>query len=128
MDTTTRPHVFLSLDNQPFFDDMYAQLIDAIASKATIQRASQLTSALTYLSTNKPTAIITTDPGITKAAHSAVLEKVISYVRAGGIAIFAGLFSGFIRPTDLDRHFRSHWKSTCRNRSSPSFQILVLEI
>jgi hypothetical protein len=110
MDTTTRPRIFfLSLDKQPFFDDMYAHLIDAIASKATIQRASQRTSALTYLSTNTPTAIIITDPGITKAAHSAVLEKVISYVRSGGIAIFAGHFSGFIRPTDLDRHFRSPW-------------------
>jgi hypothetical protein len=68
MDTTTHPHIFLlSLDKQPFFDDMYAHLIDAIASKATIQRASQRTSALTYLSTNKPTAIIITDPGITKS-------------------------------------------------------------
>jgi hypothetical protein len=110
MDITTRPRIFLlSLDKQPFFDDIYTRLIDAIASKATIQRASQPSSALTYLSTKTPTAIIITDPGITKAAHSAVLEKVISYVRSGGIAIFAGQFSSFIRPNNLDRHFRSHW-------------------
>jgi hypothetical protein len=38
-----------------------------------------------------------------------VLEKVISYVRSGGTAIFAGHFSGFIRPADLNRLFRSHW-------------------
>jgi hypothetical protein len=111
MDTTTRAHIFLlSLDKQPFFEDMYARLIDAIASKATMQRASDPTSAHTYLSTNTPTAIIITDPGITKAAHSAVLEKVISYVHSGGIAIFACHFSSFIRPTDFNRHFRSDWK------------------
>ena len=109
MDTTRPQILLLSLDRQPFFDDMYKRLINTLVSKATIQRASKLNAALNYLSTTTPTRIIITDPGITQPAHSAVLEKVVSYVRDGGIAILAFHFSGSIRPLDLNSFFRSYW-------------------
>lgn len=109
MDTTSPRILLLSLDRQPFFDDMYERLIDTLVSKATIQRASKPTAALNYLSTTTPTRIVVTDPGIIQPAHSAVLEKVVSYVRDGGIAVLACHFSGFISPLELNPFFRSYW-------------------
>lgn len=108
--STSETRIFLlSLAKEPFFDDMYKRLIDTISSKATIQRATKPTAALTYLSNNTPTAIFITDPGIVERKHSAVLEKVVSYARNGGTVILGGHFSGFIRPTELDNFFRSGW-------------------
>jgi hypothetical protein len=60
MDTTSPRILLLSLDRQPFFDDMYERLIDTLVSKATIQRASKPTAALNYLSTTTPTRIVVT--------------------------------------------------------------------
>jgi len=109
-DTTSRPCVFLfSLDKIHFFDEMYARLIDALSSKATVKEALEPTTALTLLSTITPTAILITDPGITKPLNSAVLDQVISYVRRGGTAILACHFSGFISVPDLNHFFRSRW-------------------
>jgi hypothetical protein len=109
-DTTTRPTIFLlSLENEPFFDTMFARLIDAIAAKATLKRATKAAAALDFLSANTPSAIFITDPGLLKAANSAILERVVSYVRGGGTAVIGGLFSGFVQPLDLGDWFRSQW-------------------
>lgn len=109
-DETTKPVVFLlSLETEPFFDDMYARLIDTLAAKATIKRATKATAALNFLSTNIPNVIFITDPALLEVANSAVLERVVSYVRGGGTAIIGGLFSSFVRPDDMDSWFRSQW-------------------
>ena len=101
-DTTTKPTIFLlSLENELFFDSMFARLIDAIAAKATLKRATEATAALDFLSANTRSAIFITDPGLLEAANAAVLERVVCYVRGGGTAVIGGLFSGFVQPLDL---------------------------
>ncbi|OJD12875.1 hypothetical protein AJ78_06590 [Emergomyces pasteurianus Ep9510] len=108
--STSEYRIFLlSLDKRSFFDEMYKPLLGALASKASVQRATKPAAAISYLSTNTPTAIIVTDPGIVKREHSAILEKVISYASHGGIVILAGHFSSFVRPDDLNEFFHSRW-------------------
>ena len=97
--------LLLALDQQPFFDELYTRLIDHLASRATLQRASKPTGAVNYLRTNTPTAILITDPGVTQGKHAAVMAKVTEYVLSGGTAVFAGLFSSFCPPSDLDSMF-----------------------
>ena len=97
--------LLLALDRQPYFDEQYARLIDHLASRAILQRASKPAGAINYLSTNTPTAILITDAGVTKRKHAAVLAKVVEFVRSGGTAVFAGHFSSFCRPSDLNSMF-----------------------
>ncbi|KAI9696608.1 MAG: hypothetical protein M1836_005627 [Candelina mexicana] len=107
-----RPVIFLlALDQQSFWDELYSNLVDSLAAKATIKRATKPRPALDYLTNNTPSAIIVTDPAIVKSNRTtnAVRDKVIAYVRAGGTAVLATLFSSFVRPNDLTNWFRASW-------------------
>ncbi len=109
---SSRPTVLLlSLDKQTFWDEMYSNLVDTVAAKATIERAAKPENAFTYLTNNTPSAIIVTDPAIVKRkpALNTVREKVVDYVRGGGTAILATHFSSFVRPLDLGHWFRASW-------------------
>lgn len=90
---------------------MHSNLVDAIAAKAVIKRATKPQAALTYLTNNTPSAIIVTDPAIVrpKPALKVMNEKIIEYVRNGGTAILATHFGSFVRPRDLDLWFRVSW-------------------
>jgi hypothetical protein len=101
--------LLLSLDKQPYFDEQYAQLIDSMADRATLKRASKPQQALTFLSSNTPDAIFATDPALTKAKFSAVLDSVKSYVVNGGTVVLAGHFSSFMKPLDIGRWFSTKW-------------------
>ncbi|KAI9716442.1 MAG: hypothetical protein M1812_005337 [Candelaria pacifica] len=108
----SRPTIFLlALDQQSFWDELYSNLVDSLAAKATIKRAVKPQPALTYLTNNTPSAIIVTDPAIvkSKATTNAVRDKVIEYARGGGIVVLATLFSSFVRPDDLSNWFRTSW-------------------
>ncbi|EFR02902.1 hypothetical protein MGYG_05903 [Nannizzia gypsea CBS 118893] len=106
----SQPRIFLlSLETEPWFDDMYKGLIDSLLSKAKVQRATKPDPALRYLSGTTPDAIFATDPALLNPKYATVLEKVISYVRSGGTIIFGGLFSSFAKPDHLNRFFTFSW-------------------
>ncbi|OAX79036.1 hypothetical protein ACJ72_06648 [Emergomyces africanus] len=109
MSTSESRILLLSLEKKDYFDELYERFLDTLASKAQVQRASKPAGALYYLSSNTPTAIIVTDPGITRPRHSAVLEKVISYARHGGTVILAAHFTSFIGPDKLNEFFYCRW-------------------
>jgi hypothetical protein len=112
-DDTTKPVIFLlSLDDDSLFDKMYSRLIDAVATRATITRATKPAAALNFLSANNPKAIFITDPALVDAANSAVLQRVTSYVRGGGTAVIGGSFSGWVQPQEIGNWFSSQWGLT----------------
>lgn len=88
---------------------MYSRLIDSIAEKATLKRATKPAAALNFLSTTTPHAIFHHRPGLLEVSSSAVLERVVSCVLNGGTAVIGGLFSSFVRPLDMGEWFCSHW-------------------
>ena len=103
-----KPTIFLlSLENQPWFDEMYDKLIDALANRAEVKRSSNSDSAVRYLANNSPSAIIITDPGITVESNREALDKLKTYISNGGTAIFGCNFSSFIKPPDMDALWRS---------------------
>ena len=113
-DNKKRPHLLHSLPQAILLavrDESYSGLVDAMAAKATIQRAAKPRNAVTYLTNNTPSAVLITDPAIVtrKPACTAVSEKVIDYVRGGGTAVLATHFSCFVPPLDLNRWFRTSW-------------------
>ena len=112
--TPEKPVVFiLNLDKdqqyENFFDSIYADLIDSLCSKYRVQRARTVDPAKRYLSdpANRPAAILVTDPTVAKKKRSTVLEQVINYVKAGGVAIFAANFRSFITPPDMDKFWNT---------------------
>ncbi|KAE9379953.1 hypothetical protein N431DRAFT_432274 [Stipitochalara longipes BDJ] len=107
MASTAKPDIFfLSLAMQPFLDDSYSALIDQISSKANLKRAKTASGALNYLSANTPRAIIATDEGLTKSSNTSVFEKVLSYVRSGGLLIIGLHFPNFLAMDAFDSFFQ----------------------
>lgn len=100
MASQAKPDIhLLSLAMQPFLDSSYSALIDQLSLKSSLKRAKSAQGALNYLSTNTPRAIIATDEGLTKSTSALVLEKVLAYVRSGGILIIGLHFPNFV---DMD--------------------------
>ncbi len=105
-----KPCVFLlSLDSQPWFDEMYEPLITSLSERARLKRATTARGALNYLG-NRPEVVLVTDPGITNPANLTVLEKLKDYVYGGGTAILGCTFSSFIGPSDMDAFFQTHFR------------------
>jgi hypothetical protein len=106
--TTTQPRILLlSLETEFFFEDLYAPLIDLLSSRATLQRVTKPDAARRYLNANTPDAILITDPALVdrEPIYAQILAQVVAYVRAGGIAVFACVFSSFVSYIDLDAFF-----------------------
>ena len=101
--------MLLSLEKMDFWDETYSELVDAMAAKATIRRATKPLNAINYLRNNAPSAIIVTDPVIVEHESDLVCQKVVEYVRGGGTAVLATHFSNFVQYPDLDRWFRASW-------------------
>ncbi|KAL1878350.1 hypothetical protein Plec18167_004422 [Paecilomyces lecythidis] len=99
--------LLLALESQPWLDEMYSHLIDKLSTHATIQRASTSDAAIRYLSANNPHTILATDPGLTNGSNSRVLDKVLTYVRSGGVLIFCCLFSSFVNRATFNKFMRS---------------------
>ncbi|KAI9803649.1 MAG: hypothetical protein M1833_000561 [Piccolia ochrophora] len=127
--SSTLPCLFLlSFDKTPFFDELYAPMIDVLSSKATLKRASKPMGALNYLNTQTPTAVIVTDCALTNRKYSAVLKKVDAYVCMGGTVIFCGDFASSVRPDDLARFFSKwglEWKPGSYQRTTTHLNRLV---
>jgi hypothetical protein len=114
--TPDKPVVFLlNLENDELFDMIYPDLINSLYDKYEAQRISTVVPAKRYLSdpTNRPVAIFLPDPALAKKKNGPILEQVMNYVKAGGVAIFAATFSSFITPPNMDKFWNTwglNWK------------------
>ena len=114
MTTQEKPTVFiLNLDKgqvyEGLFDSIYPDLLASLHAKYHIQRSRSLKEAQRHLNEHQPIAILLPDPAVTLKQNAAVLGQVREYVQAGGIAVFAGLFSSFIAPPAMDRFWKGGW-------------------
>jgi hypothetical protein len=106
MATVQRPEILLlSLAYQLFFDEMYSSLLESFRSSVQLRRAKTASGVMQYLATNSPKAIVVTDEGLTKAKNSAVLDRVVSYVRNGGLVIVGLHFTSFTQMDVFDKFF-----------------------
>jgi hypothetical protein len=104
--TSVKPQILLiSLDLQPWFDDMYSSLIDQLHDKATIQRARKGHAAIRRLSEDPPKAVLVTDAAITTKRYANIWDALLTYVRDGGIAVCMGLFSSSVPPLKIKPFF-----------------------
>jgi len=101
--------LLLSLENEGFFVEMYAHVLTALRDKLQVIQALTHQDALKHLSSPGLAGVFVTDPGIVRANASAVVDKLVAYVKNGGSAAFAGLFSSFVTPADLNKFFKNAW-------------------
>ena len=99
----------LNLDKEQLFDDLYSDLIASLGAKYHIQRARSLSEAQRQLNEHQPIAILLPDPAVTLKQNSALLRQVKNYVQAGGVAIFACVFSSFITPPTMNKLWKTSW-------------------
>lgn len=125
MASPAKPDIFfLCLAMQSFLDDSYSALINQISAKANIKRAKSASGALNYLSAHTPRAILATDEGLTKPSNGPVLEKVLSYVRSGGLLLIGLHFPNFTNMDVFDKFFEDlglPWKHGDYHRTTFRF-------
>jgi hypothetical protein len=103
--------LLISLDKQPFFDEMYAEVLPKLRSKAAVTEVTHIASAMQHLS--KPqdtyTSIILTDAAVMEDKFIAAQEKLVYYARAGGDVILGFHFSSFSIPSKMNSFFKDRW-------------------
>lgn len=99
--------LLLSLSFQSFLDEIYSSLFDRLSESASLKRAKEAGPAIRYLQRSTPKAIIITDEGLTDQANAEVLQKVVSYVQNGGLAIIGLHFPSFTTMTAMNNLFAS---------------------
>ncbi|TGO45841.1 hypothetical protein BCON_0361g00010 [Botryotinia convoluta] len=97
--------LLLSLAFRDFLDDTYSSLIDSLNKSTKLERAKSSSDAIQYLEAHNPKAILVTDEGLTETTNGAVLEKVQSYIKNGGLVIFGLHFPNFTRMDIFDKFF-----------------------
>lgn len=87
--------LLLSLENQDFFAEIHTHVLTALQDKLEVVQALRHQDALKHLSSPALAGVFVTDPGIVQVKASAVVNKLVAYVKNGGSAVIAGLFSTF---------------------------------
>ncbi|KAK2597403.1 hypothetical protein QQS21_006027 [Conoideocrella luteorostrata] len=96
----------ISLNTQPWFDEMFAPLLTELQTNSTFRNVQTASAALQVLSEDpKPSAVLITDEGLTLRAHKSVWEEVVKYVRQGGTAVIMGLYPAFVKPNNMKPFF-----------------------
>jgi len=106
--------LLLSLAASDSFNQQYASLINALNDRTNLKKAKTSAGATRYLDSNTPNVIIVTDQGLTPSANKAVIEKIITYVRAGGLVIVGLHFPQFTNGAAFKAFFRNFglpWES-----------------
>ena len=105
---TQRPKItLLSLEKQPWLDEMYRSLFDTIRAKADINEITTSTAAdEMFNGSEKPSIILATDASLTTKEFCTQRDAAIRFVRSeGGTLIFGGSFPSFARPPDTKTTF-----------------------
>ncbi|KAH9946733.1 hypothetical protein B0H21DRAFT_387638 [Amylocystis lapponica] len=102
--------LLLTLAKWDSFESMNEHLLSALRARANVQEAATASDAMRRLSQSPPPrAVIATDAAVTEREHSKLLAKLVQYVKAGGILVFACQFSSFVSPPDLGVLFKRSW-------------------
>lgn len=132
MESLGRPTIlFVSLEHESWFEEMYASLIDKISSKAAIQRAKKPDAFMRYMQATRPSAILLTDGALSRGKNSNVLDKLIEYTKSGGTMVVMGHFSGFVSGDEFNYFFGRlglGWEMGVYQREDMTRPRLVLQL
>jgi len=112
---------------QPYLDTSYSSLIDDLSNRAQLKRAETANGALRYLETHNPHTILVTDEYVADKDNKAVLDKLVSYVHAGGRVIIGLHFPTFVDVDDFNSLFGKEFGLTWTRESyhRATFQLIL---
>ncbi|KAF2112836.1 hypothetical protein BDV96DRAFT_144971 [Lophiotrema nucula] len=100
-----RTIAFLSLKHEPYFDEMYLNLVADLNQDAMVDRLASHSGAIAYLSHCTPDVVLVTDAGVAGEHNKDVLDLLKNYTFHGGTTVFGCTFSSHIRPPVADALF-----------------------
>jgi len=100
--------LLISLGKPHIFDEQYHELLSALKAHTSYTEVTLSTDVASALS-KKPNGVLITNPNFARVQHSALHEKIVSYVKSGGTVIYCGLYPGIIAPALLEKHFETVW-------------------
>lgn len=99
----------MTLNDPGWLNDMYKSLFSSLSKHAILKHVENPREAVEYLDNHHPVAVLVTDPSIREPKNSSALQRLKEYISGGGTAIFACMFSSFIRPPDFNAFFSSQF-------------------
>jgi hypothetical protein len=104
---TSRPLiVILALDKADFYNDLHTDFNNLLKSHADVEYATTPSEARAFFDRAvRPAAILSADESLTISTRLALAHEAASWVRSGGTLVFMGIFSGFVRPSDMELLF-----------------------
>jgi hypothetical protein len=99
--------VILALDKAEFYNDLHTDFNNLLKRHADVEYAKTPSEARAFFSrgVNKPAAILAADESLTISTRLILVQDAVNYVRSGGTLVSMGLFSGFVRPSDMELLF-----------------------
>lgn len=125
--------IFLSLEKQPWLDEMYKSQFDALRAKADVTEITSPAATNDIFSKpEKPSIVIATDAALTNKEFRKQLNLAIDFVRSdGGTFIFAGVFPSFASPPDIKTMFSAFelpWTSGAYHRTEFSINSACVSV
>lgn len=119
----TKPRLILiSLNFQPYFDDIYGSILAQLRSKANLYHAKEADSAIRLLSDEPtPLVVLITDEALSINRNVGVWNAVLQYVRHGGTSVVMGNFPSFVRPNSIKPFFTKaglQWEAGSYHRTT----------
>ena len=90
--------------------DTHAHLLSSLEECAEVRHVKNVAEARRYLtSTVRPQAILVADKSLTPPTYRDIRSLLVEYVKAGGTAVYCGIFSSCTRPSDFKLMFEDAW-------------------
>ena len=98
----------LSATELPFFEEMAASFMQVLQNAADVKTATTPPEASRLLSS--VSAVFVADAGIVEKKNLSLLKSLVDFAKGGGRVIFGGLFSSFIKPSELNSLLATNWQ------------------
>ncbi|KAF9009608.1 hypothetical protein BDQ17DRAFT_1072795 [Cyathus striatus] len=99
--------VVVSLEHEDYYNDILFHLLSSLRAKIQVKQSFKKETALTYLSQPGLAGVYVMDAGIIRKSNSAVLKRLMEYVKdEGGQVCFGGMFPGCINRDEFAEFFK----------------------
>lgn len=97
--------LFISLEDYSWMGDHYSDFLSTLRSKSDFISHTDLETTTKTLKDGSISVVILFEPSVIDKKIMSLIDALISFTKAGGTTILAGLCSSFCRPSAIDEFF-----------------------
>lgn len=101
------------------FESIHAHLVTSLKDKAKVVSVTTLAQAKKVLQAPAPAGVLIVDAAVTEKKYKDFVPSLVSYVGNGGSLVFAGAFSSFARPLNMNKLWKAFgmgWEAASYHR------------